>query len=101
MAYLILIVALVIAVVTLVFAVANGTPVTVNLVFTQIPTQLSLAILVPFVAGVVVGLLVMVPGSVKNRFAIASHKRRIGALEKSMPKETPAPVEPPSDSQSS
>jgi len=95
MAIFILVVALLIVLVTLVFAIANGTPVTVNLVFFgQIPTQLSLAIIVPFLAGVAVGLLVMVPGSIKNSLAIASHKRRISALEKAAPSVTD-PGEPP------
>lgn len=94
MVIFILVVALLIVLATLVFAIANGTPVTVNLVFGQLPTQLSLAILVPFLAGVVVGLLVMVPGSIKNSLAIASHKRRISALEKAAPPGTGS-SEPP------
>jgi uncharacterized integral membrane protein len=87
----ILVVALLIVLVTLVFAVANGVPVTVDLIFGKLPTQLSLAIIVPFVAGLLVGVLVMIPGTIKNSLTIASHKRRITALEKNTPsKESPA-----------
>jgi uncharacterized integral membrane protein len=96
MVIFILVIAFLIVLAMLVFAIANGNPVVVNLVFGQIPTQLSLAIIVPFLAGVVVGLLVMIPGSIKNSLTIASHKRRISALEKSTPpKEGSAPGETP------
>jgi len=77
-----LVAALLIVVAMLVFAIANGSPVSVNLVVSQIQTQLSLAIIVPFLAGIAVGVLVMVPGSIRNSLTIASHKRRINALEK-------------------
>jgi uncharacterized integral membrane protein len=101
MAIVYLVVALLIALVMLVFALANPGAVTVELLFTKISTQLSLAILAPFAAGFLVGLLVMLPGSIKNRLAVASHKRRISALEKSAtPTETPAPAEPPADKKS-
>jgi uncharacterized membrane protein YciS (DUF1049 family) len=83
MVVVILVAALLIVLATLVFAIANGTPVTVNLIFGQLQTQLSLAIIVPFMAGIAVGVLVMAPGSIKNSLTIASHKRRISALEKS------------------
>ena len=82
MIVVILVAALLIVISTLVFAIANGTPVAVNLVFSQIQTQLSLAIIIPFLAGIAVGVLVMAPGSIKNSLTIASHKRRINALEK-------------------
>ncbi len=82
MIVVVLVAALLIAVVMLVFAIFNGTPVTVNLIFVQIPTQLSLATLIPFVAGVLVGWLFTVPGSIKNTLTIAGHKRRIDSLEK-------------------
>ena len=83
MVVFVLILALLIALVTLVFAVANSASVTVNLLFAQIPTQLSLAILSPFVAGVLVGLLVMLPGRIRVGLTVASHKRKIDTLEKS------------------
>jgi uncharacterized integral membrane protein len=82
MVIIILVAALLIVIAMLIFAIANGTPVAVSLVFGQIQTQLSLAIIVPFLAGIAVGMLVMAPGSIKNSLTIASHKRRINALEK-------------------
>jgi uncharacterized membrane protein YciS (DUF1049 family) len=97
MVVVILVVALLIVLATLAFAIANGVPVTVNLIFGQLPTQLSLAIIVPFVAGLLVGVLVMVPGTIKNTLTIASHKRRISTLEKNAPsKESPAAETPES-----
>jgi len=98
MVVFILVVVLVIVLAMLIFAIANATPVTVNLVFSKLPTQLSLAIIVPFLAGIVVGLLAMVPGSIKSGLTIASQKRRIGTLEKASPeKQMPAPGEPPTE----
>lgn len=88
----ILVVALLIAVVMLIFAISNATPVSIDLVFARIPTQVSLAMIVSFAAGIVVGLLLMLPGSIRNSLAIAGHKRRISELEKAAPpKESPAP----------
>jgi uncharacterized membrane protein YciS (DUF1049 family) len=101
MIILVLILALMIVVVTLVFAVANGTPVTINLIFAQIPTQLSLAILIPFIAGVVSGLLLMTPGAISSQIKIVSHQRKISSLEKassassSAAPSIPAPVSAP------
>jgi uncharacterized integral membrane protein len=82
MAIALLLVALLIALLTLVFAVANSTPVTINLLFAQIPTQLSLALIVPFIAGLATGILVMLPGSIKNSVVMTLNKKKIAELEK-------------------
>jgi uncharacterized membrane protein YciS (DUF1049 family) len=82
MIVVVLVLALVIVLITLIFAVANGTPVTINLIFSQIPTQLSLAIIIPFFAGVVVGLLMMTPGAIRSQLKIAGHQKKISNLEK-------------------
>lgn len=103
MIVLVLVLALMIVLVTLAFAVANGTPVIINLIFTQIPTQLSLAILIPFIAGVISGVLMMTPGAIRSQIKIVSHQRKISSLEKvnstqtsSTSASTPSQPQPPS-----
>lgn len=92
MVVVVLVAALLIVLLALIFAFANGVPVTVNFLFAQVPTQLSLAILISFVAGVAVGLLVMVPGTIMRSVTIARHRKRIDTLEKSVPASSPAPM---------
>ncbi len=100
MTVVVLVVALLIAVVTLIFAIFNSNDVPVNLLFTQINPPLSLAIVVPFVAGLIVGVLVMVPGAIKSQITLVSHRRKLDKYEKAAAPETP-PSQPPAKPDSS
>jgi hypothetical protein len=43
-----------------------------------------LFILVSVILGVIIGMLVILPGTIRHRFEVRNHRRRIGDLEKSL-----------------
>jgi uncharacterized integral membrane protein len=77
-----LIVALVVAIVAVIFALYNPGPVMVSFFTWQITGSLSLVLLVTLAIGVVIGLLVIAPSLVKNTIQGSSQRKRITALEK-------------------
>ena len=77
--------ALLIAVLTLFFALQNSQGVTIRFLLWEWPDiSLSLALIIPFALGVVVGYLVTVPSAIKNGLIIFTQKRKIDSLEKSL-----------------
>jgi len=117
MATIYLIVALVIAIVAVIFALQNTMPIIISFLAWEVKGSLSLVLLVTLAIGVVIGLLVLAPSTIKNTLAASGHRKRIGLLEKeldehkaraaeqqkpgsmiapSRPMEMPKPVTPPS-----
>jgi uncharacterized integral membrane protein len=104
-----LIVALVIAVIAVVFALQNTLTVTITFFVWTVTGSLSLVLLVTLAIGAVIGMLVLAPSAIKNSLAVSSHRKRIGALEKELdehkakvaelqkPKPVTPPTPPPSD----
>lgn len=76
-----MILALLIAIVAVVFAVQNPTFVTITFVTWSIHTSLAVALLVALAAGVLITLLVSIPGRVKGSFTSASQKKKHTQLE--------------------
>ena len=109
MATLYLIVALVIAVIAVIFALQNTLTVTITFFVWTVTGSLSLVLLVTLAIGAVIGMLVLAPSAIKNSLAVSSHRKRIGALEKELdehkakvaelqkPKPVTPPTPPPSD----
>lgn len=103
MATLYLIVALVIAVIAVVFALQNTLTVTITFFVWTVTGSLSLILLVTLAIGAVIGMLVLAPSTVKNSLAASGHRKRIGALEKELDEhktkvaelQKPKPVAPP------
>jgi uncharacterized integral membrane protein len=81
MATLYLIVALVIAVLAVVFALQNSMLVTVSFFSWTITGSLSLVLLATLAIGVLIGLLVLSPALLKKTFKSSSQRKRIDALE--------------------
>lgn len=79
-----LILALVFAVVAVIFALQNPMIVTVSLFGSSLDGSLALFILASVILGVIIGVLVMLPGTVRHRFELRNHRRRIGDLERSL-----------------
>ena len=105
MATLYLILALVIAVIAVVFALQNTLTVTITFFVWKVTGSLSLVLLVTLAIGAVIGLLVLAPSAIKNSFAVSSHRKRIGTLEKELDDhkakvaelQKPKPVTPPAE----
>ena len=103
MATLYLIVALVIAVIAVIFALQNTLTVTITFFVWTVTGSLSLILLATLAIGAVIGMLVLAPSTVKNSLAASGHRKRIGALEKELDEhkakvaelQKPKPVTPP------
>lgn len=76
-----LILALLIAIVAVVFAVQNPTIVTITFITWSIRTSLAVALLVALGAGVLITLLVSIPGTVKGSWNSAAQKKKHSLLE--------------------
>ncbi len=80
-----LILALIVAVAAVVFALQNTTPVTVSFIVWQFKDQpLALILLLALAAGVLIGLLTILPGAVRNKWRTVSQRKKIEGLEKSL-----------------
>lgn len=76
-----LLIAIIIAILAVAFALVNATPVTVSLVFTEFNSSLALVLLVTLGIGILIGFLGLLPGIIRNRWQIAKYKREIHRLE--------------------
>ncbi len=81
---LFLILALLVAIVAVVFALQNTTPITVSLLVWQFEGSLALVLLVVLTLGVIASLLVSVPTVIKRSRSIANEKKKIHQLESSL-----------------
>ncbi len=103
MAIVYLILALVIAIIAVIFAIQNPTGVTVTFFAWKATGSLSLVLLVTLVIGVLIGWLIAAPSLVKHTFRASGQRKRIGALEKELEDhksklselQKPAPAAPP------
>ena len=81
MPILYLIVALVIAVLAVVFALQNSMLVTISFFNATVTGSLSLVLLATLAIGVLIGLLVLAPTLLRKTFKSSSQRKRIDALE--------------------
>ncbi|MCS6910513.1 MAG: lipopolysaccharide assembly protein LapA domain-containing protein [Anaerolineales bacterium] len=80
-----LILALILALTAVIFAVQNAMPVTVSFLFWQFANApLALVLLLVVGLGLLMSLLVSVPSLVGNRWTISRLKKRVAELEKSV-----------------
>jgi uncharacterized integral membrane protein len=84
MATVYLIFALAIAVVAVIFALQNTMVVTISFLAWKITGSLSLVLLVTLAIGVVIGLLVIAPSTIKNSIVASNHRKRADSLEKEL-----------------
>lgn len=97
-----LIVALLIAVIAVIFALQNTMTVTISFLAWEITGSLSLVLLITLAIGAVIGLLVLTPSAIKHTITLSNNRKRIGALEKQVEEqkvriadlERPTPVMP-------
>jgi putative membrane protein len=79
-----LILALVIAIVAVFFALENTMQVTVSFFGYGVDGSLALFILIGLGVGILVGVLFMTPGRIKSSLSNARHRKKIGSLEASL-----------------
>lgn len=82
MATIYLILALVLAIIAVIFALQNTAAVTISFFAWEAGGSLSLVVLVTLVIGVLVGWLFVTPSLIKGSFQGSSQRKRIAALEK-------------------
>ncbi len=76
-----IIIALLIAVVAVVFALQNTAAVTVTFLFWSIHGSLALVLLLTLLTGVLISVLVSLPGLVRRKWTGAGQKKKLAALE--------------------
>lgn len=79
-----LILALVMAIIMVFFALENPVMVTVSFFGYALQGSLALIIMVAMGIGVLIGLLVMIPGRIKSGLSNARNRKKIGTLETSL-----------------
>lgn len=76
-----LILALIIAIFAVIFALQNLAAVTITFLGWSVHASLALVLLVALAVGVVISLLVSLPGSVRGKWSASGQKKRLTALE--------------------
>ena len=84
MMILTLILALAFAILAVIFALQNSMIVTVSLFGYSVDGSLALFILASVILGILIGVLVMGPGTIKHGLESRTHRKRIGDLEKAL-----------------
>jgi uncharacterized integral membrane protein len=79
-----LILALIIAVLVVVFAVQNAIPITISVLFWQFQGSLALVLLLTLALGAISGLLVSIPSLIKRNQEISGQKKKIAELQGSL-----------------
>jgi uncharacterized membrane protein YciS (DUF1049 family) len=91
MILILLVFALALSVVAIIFALQNSMVVQVAFFSYQAQGSLALFILLAVALGIVIGVLVMLPGFLKRTLAISGHRRKISELESRLGEQTPPP----------
>jgi putative membrane protein len=93
-----LVLSLVLAVLTVVFALQNDDPMTVDFLFVQTQGSTALVLIVTFALGVIVGLLSTLPGRLRDRRELKKIKKRGGGSSLSKGASGPSAFESMPDS---
>lgn len=80
-----LVLSLLIAVVAVLFALYNPDPVSFNLIQYTVTAPLALVVIVVLLAGVLVGILASLPGTVRRTARIRELEKRVAELERAQP----------------
>lgn len=84
---ILLILALLIAIVAVIFALQNTAAVTVSFFVWQFHESLALVLLLTIVVGVLIGIFTILPGSMRNRWRLTSQRKKMNNLEKMLQQE--------------
>jgi uncharacterized integral membrane protein len=83
-----LIVAIIVAILAVVFALQNAVPITVSFLTWRFESSLALVLLITVALGVIMSLLVSVPSKIKRVKLISNQKKKIQELESSLQRES-------------
>ena len=87
-----LIVAIIVAILAVVFALQNAVPITVSFLTWRFESSLALVLLITVALGVIMSLLVSVPSMIKRRKIISNQKKKIQVLESSLQRENKSKI---------
>ena len=96
-----LIVAIIVAILAVVFALQNAVPITVSFLTWRFESSLALVLLITVALGILMSLLVSVPSMIKTRKMISSQKKKIWELESGLQKEAESKIEEEIESEES
>lgn len=92
-----LIVAALIAVLAILFALENAVPVTVTFFTVEYQSSLAMVLMLSLIAGIILGLLVLTPRMIRQKLTISNMNKRLKSLENALAARTPAAGEMPDD----
>jgi putative membrane protein len=76
--------ALLLALVVTIFAVQNNEPTNITFITWETEGSLALVLMITFALGILIGLLVSTPGSIKRRLQFTDLKKHLQSLEKEL-----------------
>jgi putative membrane protein len=79
-----LLIALLIALIAVIFALQNTQVVSINFLAWTFQSSIALEMIITLIAGVLVGILAMLPGSIRSQLQISSKKKEKASLEASL-----------------
>ncbi|GAB4116034.1 MAG: hypothetical protein Kow00103_11360 [Candidatus Caldatribacteriota bacterium] len=79
-----LIIAIVVAILAVVFALQNAIPITVSFIIWNFKSSLALVLLITLALGILMSLLVSIPSMIKRKRIISNQKKKIQELEKNL-----------------
>ena len=88
-----LILAIIVAILAVVFALQNAVPITVSFLTWRFESSLALVLLIALALGILMSLLVSVPSMVKTRKMISSQKKKIRELDTGLQKGAGSKIE--------
>lgn len=88
-----LITAIIVAILTVVFALQNTIPITVSFLTWNFKSSLALVLLITLTLGILMSLLVSAPSMIKKKRIISSQKKKIQELENNLQKKMENGVE--------
>ncbi len=83
---LFLILALIIAILAVVFAIQNAVPITITFFAWRYESSLALVLLLTLALGVVISLLVSAPAMIRRSLKISTQKKKIDEMEQALQK---------------
>lgn len=81
---ILLIIALLIAIVAVIFALQNTALVVVSFFAWQFEQSLALVLLFTVIVGVIIGILTVLPGALRSKWRVSSQRKKIDNLEKKL-----------------
>lgn len=76
-----IIIALLIAIIAVIFALQNVTAITISFLFWSYNGSLALVLLITLAVGVLISLLASLPGLIRGKWTISNQKKKLSALE--------------------